>query len=188
MKQYNGYKAEISKAYEELPVGAYLCKIMNAEEVSYDWGSKLLLSLDIAEGEHADYFAKKYREDRREDKRWGCVLGLYEPKDDGSEKDEWTKRTFNNFVGCVEDANGGYHFDWDEKKLKGKKIAVVFRKEEWEFNGNTGWKVKPFRVIDMGKFNDGKWGKYDDKPLANKPTPAESYNSFSDDDSGDLPF
>lgn len=187
MKKYSGYKAEISKAYEELPTGAYLCKIMNAEEVSYDWGSKLLLSLDISEGEYADYYAKQYREDNREDKRWGCVLGLYEPKDDGSEKDEWTKRTFNNFVGCVEDANSGYRFDWDEKKLKGKKVAVVFRREEWAFNGKTGWKVKPFRVIDMGKFNDGKWGKYDDKPLPD--TINNIASSFSaEDDGGDLPF
>ena len=188
MRKYNGYKAEISKGYEELPTGAYLCKIMNAEEVNYDWGSKLLLSLDIVEGEHKDFYAKQYREDTREDKKWGCVLGLYEPKDDGSEKDEWTKRTFNNFIGCVEDANSGYHFDWDEKTLKGKKVAVVFRKEEWEYNGKTGWKVKPFRVISVGDYNDGKWGKYEDKPLANKPVQT-TYNSFADvGDTDDLPF
>lgn len=188
MRKYNGFKAEITRDFEELPTGAYLCKIMNAEEVNYDWGSKLLLSLDIAEGEHKDYFANDFRNNNREDKRWGCVLGLYEPKDDGSEKDEWTKRSFNNFIGCVEDSNGGFHFDWDEKKLKGKKIAVVFRREEWEYNGKTGWKVKPFRVIDMCKFNDGKWGKYDDKPLKNKP--ASTFPTFSEvmDDGADLPF
>lgn len=187
MRKYNGFKAEISKGYEELPTGAYLCKIMNAEEATYDWGSKLYLSLDIIEGDQKDYYAKQYREDTREDKKWGCVLGLYEPKDDGSENDEWTKKKFNNFIGCVEDANSGFHFDWDEKALKGKKIAVVFHKEEWEYNGKTGWKVKPFRVISIGDFKDGKWGKYDDKPLANKPAQA-AYSSFADVDDSDLPF
>lgn len=189
MKQYKGYKAEISKSFEQIPVGGYICEIKNAEEATYDWGGKLNLSLEIVEGEYNGFFTKQYREDTREDKRWGCVLGLYIPKDDGSERDEWTKRSFNNFIGCVEDANGGYHFNWDEKSLKGKKIAVVFRREEWEYNGKSGWKVRPFKVISVGDCRDGKWGKYDDKPLNNSAATPSSFAapSFADDD-GDLPF
>lgn len=189
IRKYRGYEAKISRGFEELPTGCHVCTIMNAEVKSYDWGEKLFLSLDVADGENRGYYAKQYREDTREDKRWGCVLGLYIPADDGSEKDDWTKKTFNNFTGCMEEANAGYRYDSDEAKMKGKKIAVLFRREEWEYNGKTGWKVKPFKVVSIEDFKAGKEWKCDDKPLANKPSAPSSFSFESVMASeSDLPF
>ena len=41
MKQFSGFKAEKSTAREQLPVCGYVAKILNAEEIAYDWGHVL---------------------------------------------------------------------------------------------------------------------------------------------------
>lgn len=194
MKRFNGFESKMMTGYEDIPAGGYVCKIMNAEEKqNRNGGSRLELSIDIAEGEYANFYAKRYREDTREDKRWGGVFTMFLPNDDGSERDGWAKNRFNNLIGCVEDANPGYHWDWNEKTLTGKKIALVFRKEEYaRSDGGVGAKVKPFKCIGIGDCRDGKWGKYEDKLLATGTSSgyaAGDYNprEISDDDS-DLPW
>lgn len=57
MKKLNGYAQ--AKAYadiERLPVGGYVLKILNVDYKEYDWGDVIILSFDIAEGEHRDFF------------------------------------------------------------------------------------------------------------------------------------
>ena len=50
MKAFSGFAPEKSSSREQLPVGGYIAKILNAEEVTYDWGSVLLISFDIEIG------------------------------------------------------------------------------------------------------------------------------------------
>ena len=69
MKQFSGYKAEAPVRKEKLPAGGYVAKIMDAREVEYSWGSVLLISFDIAEGEHKDFFKNDYRSQQQEDKK-----------------------------------------------------------------------------------------------------------------------
>lgn len=38
MKQFSGYEAKKAVTRENLPVGGYVAKILNAEEMSYSWG------------------------------------------------------------------------------------------------------------------------------------------------------
>ena len=58
MKPFNGFEAKkAAGARELLPAGGYVAKILNAEEVSYDWGNVLLISFDIIEGPFKDFFA-----------------------------------------------------------------------------------------------------------------------------------
>lgn len=193
INRYNGYKAEMMQSAERLPVGAYVCKILKAEPVNYTWGSVLLVSFDICEGEYKDFYAKNYKSQTSEDtKKWKGVLRMNLPKDDGSERDEWTKRSFNNFVGVIEDANPGYHFDWDEATLKGKTVGILFRNKEWEKDGKTGFWTEPFSAASVGDIRDGKDFKIKDK-LLNKETQsiAESWSvgadaAYGSDD--DLPF
>ena len=52
-KGYDDVKPYVQQ--ERLPAGGYVLKIMKAEEVKYDWGSVLLISFDVAEGECKDF-------------------------------------------------------------------------------------------------------------------------------------
>ena len=164
-----------------------MAKILNAEEVSYDWGSVLLISFDIMEGQYKDFFAKDYKEQDREDKKWRGTYRLSEPKDDGSEKDGWTKRTFGNAIWSVEESNPGYHWDWNEVGLKEKIVGVLFRNREWEMNGNTGWTTECCALASVDDIRQGKYRQPKDKPLK---TSGASNSNFmpASDNSGDLPF
>ena len=96
IKKFNNW--ETTKAFgsfQTLPKGAYICKIMKAE-VMGDWGIRVYY--DVTEGDHKDFWSNDYRNQAREDKIWRGTFLLYLPKEDGSAKDENTKRRFRTFT------------------------------------------------------------------------------------------
>ncbi len=99
---------------------------MDAKEVTFSGRngdfSRLDVSLDIAEGEYQDYYKNDYKNQNTEDKKWRGVLKLYLPKEDGTEKDNWTISVFKAFTEAVEESNQGYHWDWDETTLKRESV------------------------------------------------------------------
>ena len=119
MKPFGGYKAERQTAREQLPVGGYVAKILEAKELEYDWGNVLMLSFDIIEGEHKDFFKADYNAQQHEDKKWRGTYRLNVPKDDGTEKDGWTKNTFNGAMWAVEQSNPGLSLGLGRGQLKG---------------------------------------------------------------------
>lgn len=191
MKPFNGFEAKRSASRGPLPAGGYVAKIMGAKEETYTWGSVLVISFDIAEGEHKDFFATDYRQNDREDKKWRGTYRLHVPKDDGSEKDGWTKRTFGGAIWAIEESNPGYHWDWNEAILKGKSVGVLFRNKEWEMNGNTDWTTECCALDSVENIRNNAFKMPKDKPLKQKAAagtvnPMEAVESSADD--GDLPF
>lgn len=171
MRAFKGYEAKKQGgAREILPAGGYVAKILNAEEKRYSWGDVLLISFDISEGEHSDFFNKDYLENTNEDKKWRGTYRLNIPKDDGSETDGWTKNTFGGAMWAIEESNQGYTWNWDEKSLKGKTVGVLFRNKEWEMNGNTGWTTECCKLESADDIRNGKFRMPKDKPLKNKST------------------
>ena len=185
----------------KLPLGAYVCRVKKAAVQSTDYGDQLCVLFDICEGEFKDFFNTEFAANTMEDKKWKGVLRQWLPKDDGSEKDEWTKSSFKGMVTSFEKSNPGYQFDWNEASLVGKLIGILFRNEEWEYGGKTGWAVRPFRAISVDSVRSGDFTLPNDKPLKHRPndygftSPApnaypESFSSFApiDGADNDLPF
>ncbi len=197
MRKFNNWEnVKAAGEYTPLPAGGYVVKIMDAKEVAFNGRngdfSRLDVSLDILEGEYKDYYKNDYKNQNAEDKKWKGVLRLYIPKEDGTKEDEWTKSVCKAFTEAVEDSNQGYHWDWDETTLKGKTFGCLFRREEWEFNGNSGWKTQPFRAVPVSTIRENKFEIPKDKPLSNKSTVQPTGNTKPDTvqilDDGDLPF
>lgn len=158
MKPYNGFdRNNTYKDGERLPAGGYVLKIMEAKEVENDWGQTLVISFDIAEGEYKDFFARNYKAQQGEDKKWKGTYRLPIPKDDGSERDAWSIKRFNTVIVNLEDSNSGYHWDWDEKKLKGKLIGGLFNNKEYSFNGRHGFFTNCHSLISVEKIRSGKF-------------------------------
>lgn len=133
MQKFNDYdKVRSYSDAQQLPKGAYVLRIMNASEKENKNGKYIQISCDIEEGEFKGFFMNDYKAQDREDKKWHCNYLLNEPKDDGSEKDGWTKRRFKTVIEALEDSNSGYHWDWDETKWKGKIIGGLFNIREYE--------------------------------------------------------
>ena len=196
MRKVNNWE-NVKAATEKvaLPVGGYVVTIMGAKVATYnsnDGGTfeKLEVSIDIAEGEFKDFYTNDYRSQQSEDKKWKGVLRQYLPKEDGTEKDEWTKSSLKALIGAIEDSNPGYHWDWDETKLKGKKVGCIFRNEEWEFGDKTGFTARPFKFVSVEKIKTGNFRLPKDKLLNGNTATADtsSASSYQDIPDDDLPF
>lgn len=192
IKNWNEVQAQ--KEFVPLPAGGYVCKIQGAKVKEYSgegWSfERLEIALDIEEGEYKGYYQQDFENQTGEDKRWRGVLRMRVPTGDGSDQDAWSASRLKAFTNAVEDSNPGYHWEWEESTLKGKLVGILFRSEEWEFNGRSGWKSKPFRAVDVGYIRDGKFRIPKEKPLKNKPVAAApvDFSSVEIETDGDLPF
>ncbi len=160
MKAWNGYGE--TKAYtdnERLPIGGYVLRVVNVrlDEGKNGGSDVLVIAFDVAEGEQAGFFKRNFDNQTQEDKKWKGTYRLYNPKDDGSEQDNWTKRRFKTVMEAFESSNPGYHWDWDEKKLKGKLIGGIFNNKEYDYNGRHGFFTNCHSLTDAQKIRDGKF-------------------------------
>lgn len=204
MKRYNGFKAERATARELLPAGGYVAQIKGVEERQHKNGASLVISFDIAEGEYKGFFASDYRGQNQEDKKWRGTYWLNEPKEDGTEQDGWTIRSFNNAVASLEDSNPGYSWNWepiergDFSQLKGKTVGVLFRNKEYGFTDNAGkyvhgWTTECCALTAADDIRSERFKMPKDKALSGSGSAAksaaasvkESFEAITDDD---LPF
>jgi len=131
MKQFSGYKEAKASASSgaKLPEGAYVCKILKVEYKptdNPDYSDQIEIMFDVIEGEYKDFFKKQYIGNSAEDKKWKGRTLIYVPRDDGSERDTWTKNSFAKWTDAFEKSNDGYVWDWDETKWKNKIVGIVF--------------------------------------------------------------
>lgn len=198
MKPYDGFEPKKTARREILPAGGYVAQIKAAQEQEYTWGTVLSLSFDIAEGENRGFFARDYRQNTRQDKRWRGTFRLTCPTGDGSEKDGWARDTFNNAVAVLQESNPGYTWDWgpmekeDYSQLRGKLVGVLFRNREWEMDGRTGWATEACALIPAEDVRGGHFRMPADKPLPVDRKPLGSGGPVSPDRfldaDEDLPF
>lgn len=192
MKQFDFEVKKTGSGREILPADGYVCNILSAKEETFSWGSRLVLAIDVAEGVYEGFFKRDFDNNDREDKKWRGIYRVNIPKDDGTDQDNWTKRTFGNFIWSVQESNPGYTWDWNEKSLKGKKIGVIYRNREWEMNGRTGWTTEAGGSASVEDIRSGKFRLLKDRPLKDRPLknrPTEQIESAGIVDSEDmLPF
>lgn len=111
---------------QQLPVGGYVLKILEVKEIKRDNGDtdRLDVRFDVDEGDLAGFFKDNYESNPNEDKKWKGRASIWWPKDDDDEKG---LERLNDIMACFEDSNKGFSWDWNEKKLIGKKIGALFR-------------------------------------------------------------
>ena len=176
---------------ETLPLGngGYVLRIMGATEKINSVGSYLEVSCDIAEGEYKDFFTSDYKAQTGDNKKWHCTKFINLPKDDGSEKDGWTKSHLKTFMDALEGSNPGYHWDWDESKLKGKIVGGLFREEEYlgRTDNNVYTSVKLASWTTADKIRTGKFKPLKKKCL-NTYEPSTPSGAFTAVDDEQLPF
>lgn len=191
MRPYKGYKAAKSAGPREiLPAGGYVAKIKAAKTVQYSWGERLEVAFDIAEGDYAGFFDRDFKTNTRDDRKWRGTIRISVPTDnDDPEKDAWKKRVFENFTYALEDSNPAYTWDWDEIKLKGKLIGVLFNNFEWQIDGKSGWSTECRNAASVDDIREGNYKIPSDRPLKNK---TQTVNNIVADDftetDDDVPF
>lgn len=184
MNQIQGYYEAPAYTGEgmALPAGKYVCVIKGAKEVTSQKGNKqLVLMLDIAEGDYKGYYSDRYARDleKNSNAKWSNG-GIYRQNVEGN-----SLPYFRGLMTCIEKSNPGYTWDWNEKGLAGKKIGVLFGREEFMTDNGKRWATKAMGVRSIEGLEGSQIPK--DKPLQEKDT--FNMNDFKDMDSeDDLPF
>lgn len=138
--KYAGYEAKRASNFVQLPPeGVYIGKILEVRvEPSYDkTHDQIVLLLDITEGEYANRYTEQYNDakERFDNAKSKGVLRITVPEEDDPADKAWIKKTFESNLWAVEQSNPPYQWDWDEKKLKGKKVGLNVRKRFYTYNG-----------------------------------------------------
>lgn len=175
MRRLKGYEsAQVFSDQERLPAGGYVLKILDVAYQENIRGDVIILSFDIAEGDQKGFFEQNYKNQTGEDKRWKGTYRVWVPKDDGSDEDEWTQRRFKTIMVNFEESNSGYHWDWDEKSLKGKMIGALFNNKEYDFNGRHGFYTNCHSLVSVEKIRSGKFKIPQDSLLKQDESPKVS--------------
>ena len=184
--------------FKPLPIGAYECVIRDAEVYkNKDTGKESFRVLvDIVSGDYKGYFQKRFDNNTNAEKTWDNNSTRYLAFQGDN------IAYFKGFITCVENSNPGYKWDWDETKLKGKKICGVYQYEEYENQeGRKGVKVrlnkfrsldkmKDIEVSDSVKLLNGSYMSIDDYNEKNEKATAEEIfgASIVETDPGEMPF
>ena len=186
MEKPQGYdEAQAFGEFETLPAGGYKCTIRKVVCEKTTQGKEYLkIGFDIAEGEYKDFYQRKFDNDMRspEERKWSGIWTVFtEGYNPGT-----TNPKFKGLITSVEASNANFKFDFDEQKLVGKKVGLVFREEEFEGqDGQVHTSVKPFFAVSYDKAEEAKTPN--PKKLAEKGEAFEEFASASDSND-DLPF
>ena len=180
---------EAGGAIENLPAGGYVCTIMKCTEDRNrnGNGTHLTVQFDVTEGEYKDWFDADWKNQGREDKFWHGVVNQNVP-DETSPKYETQCGFFKRFVNAVEASNPGYHWDWNEAGLNGKKIGVVFGEVEKESQRGTRYMItRADSICSVDDVRNGKC-KIPAPRMLQTATPQSYVAPNYATDSDDLPF
>ena len=134
-----------------LPAGVYVGKIVGAkidhnQTFGDSYGQVLSVMFEIAEGEYAGFYRRQYDEALANNSGQYAVKhkGVYKFyfSDEAAKPDQQRlsreERAIAGFAWALEESNEGYHWDWEEGKLKGLTIGLNVRERDWALNGRTG--------------------------------------------------
>ena len=195
IKDFDKVEAKGMDDFKGLPIGAYECVIKDARLNHNEETGKntLKISIDIARGEYKDYFLKAYETDTRIDRKWNNNAIRYLAYEGDN------VAFFKGFIKTIENSNIGYTWDWDETKLKGKKVCGVFQYEEYEKqDGTKGIKVrltkfrsldklKDIEVSDSVKMLDGSYVDYEEY-IERHDNPLSDFKNEMEINPDSLPF
>jgi hypothetical protein len=182
---------EDTKAYgeiQQLPKGGYELLVMGVQVENNSKGSYMKIACDISYGEYLGFFKTDYDNQQTEDKKWHCNYLLSIPNDDGSEQDGWTKRRFKTVMEAFEDSNKGYHWNWDEQTLKGKKIGGLFNIREYEKDGKVRSATNLAQLVSVKTIKDGTFKLPEDKLINKRPSADGFVNAGTDSGKEFNPF
>lgn len=180
--------------WKPLELGGHICRIMKVEETKSSKGKDMInIFLDIEEGEQKGYYAEQYRNDKRTEKKWGCIV--YQLIED---KDGNTAKGFKTFIDAVKKSNPGFNEDaiWNDKfcdYFKNKLVGGIFGREQYKNSkGEFKWSTKCTGLRSIETIREGveiPADKYHKDYTNLDISPSASDNSdFEEIDDDDLPF
>ena len=136
IKKFKDYDSiQVFEGGATIEPGGYELQIIGAKVEQFTNCEILKVAFDIVNNEkYAGFYSTRFKAAKatNKDAKWSGIFDVFIPKDDGSEKDGYTKTAFKRFITSVEKSNEGYVWDWNELSLKGKMFGGVFGREEFK--------------------------------------------------------
>ena len=183
---YSGFEAKKNSGFATLPpAGAYVAEIqgVKVQDCPYNHGrDEIVCMVEITEGEYAGQYHKVFEEQKNSfggDIKYKGTISLMPPVD-GDEP--WVRGRFEGALWCVEQSNPGYHWDWDETKLKGKKVGINIRNRIYygrDGSEKTTTEIGQFETVQ--DVRDGKVKPLKDRLPKNKPEAEQNFTDVSGD-------
>jgi len=144
------------------PKGAYVAEIQAVRYLSKEKDNvprdRIELFMDIIEGEYAGRFRQVYDDQKErfgENVTYKAIFRMSIPVE-GEENYDSILNSLQSNLWCVEQSNPGYHWAWDEKTLKGKKVGISLRKRFYTYNGKDRETVEIARLETIDDVRNGK--------------------------------
>ena len=157
---YSGFEAKKASNFVDLPpVGAYVAEIKEVRVVEANGNQtrdSIEMMVDIIEGEYKGRYMEVYNDQKE---RFGDSVkykGIFRLTVPSENDEDWIKRKFEGSLWCVEQSNPNYKWDWDEKKLKGKKVGINVRKRIYRFNDQDRETTEIGQFETVKDVTDGK--------------------------------
>jgi hypothetical protein len=159
----------------QLPVGAYVCQILDARVEGNEPDQRLAVIMEIYEGEYKGWFMKRFNYQKEHSKykvkyKGYLRLRIPNPENTKAQYPESDMRKFNDFIAKLKNSNPNTEFynenGFDENLTKGKLIGISVGEDE--YNGAVFTKPMRFENVD-----DVRQGRV--QPIERKqqdPTPA----------------
>ena len=167
------------------PVGAYIGEIQAVREIEIYDRPAIELFIEITEGEYANRFHEVH-EDQKErfgdTAKYKGIFRLFPYL--GENDDDWRKKVFEENLWAVEQSNPGYKWDWDEKKLKGKKVGINIRNRLYTYNNKNRTTTEIGQLESIEDVKNGKCKKLKDRdqrrPIDEDSTDGSDFTEVSD--------
>ena len=168
IKKFRGYdEIQVYEGGASIDPGGYELRIIGAKVESFTNCDILKVAFDIINNDKfAGFYSTRFKSAKAQnpDAKWGGVFDVFIPKDDGSEKDGYTKTAFKRFITSVEHSNQGYVWNWDERSLKDKFFGGVFGREQFKTkDGKLAFAVKCRFPRSVESIRSGNYSVPDDK-------------------------
>lgn len=174
--------------YDNLLAGGYKCIIKSAKcEILQNGKEQLILAIDIAEGEKKDYFTKRFNELKiaNPDAKYPNS-GIFRIFTEDYNDPNKSSAILAGVKTSIEASNPNFKWSDDEKKLKDKKIGIVFGEEEYlKADGTIGVSVKPKFPRSWEKVEEAEIPK---RKVLNKQNNESDGEFITIEDDGELPF
>lgn len=155
---YNQAASFTGEGGVKLPAGGYICEIKGArvESVGQNAAKKFVLAIDICEGEHKGFYDKAWKAAKARDAgaKWRGTYEVFLLNREGQ-----TNPFFKGMITCIDKSNAPFQTvvggQIDEAKLKGKKIGLLFREEEYLKDGQIRTATKAFAARTVDDIRNG---------------------------------
>lgn len=144
MINYSGdFQTKKDVQINNLPAGVYVGVVRDAEvtkeQIAGREVERLVLRLDVAEGEYKDHYQKAFdaASGGMYPARYKGVYKLNIPYA-GDPYEGMNKRILQGAAWAFEQSNSGYHWDWDERRLKGLSVGFSVREADYLIEDKDG--------------------------------------------------